>query len=66
MSTITAQPLLVAILDGNEVKDVQSKDLGDVKDVVTEVSIDRDCLCGNFSAGDAQFAKRGNAIKSRW
>lgn len=64
MNIIAPQSLLVSALTSNEAKDPQGEAVSDVPDATTSPFVERDCLCGTFTARDGPFAM--NAIKSRW
>jgi hypothetical protein len=66
MSTTTPQSLLVSALASDDVKDPKIEALSDSQDVTTDTWVERDCLCGTFSAPDRPLAMPVNAIKSRW
>jgi hypothetical protein len=66
MSTRTPQSHLLSDLDSAEVKDARGEDLSDLRDVMTDPWVERDCLCGTFTARDTSFSTPANAIKSRW
>ncbi|MBB6186119.1 hypothetical protein HDE77_000449 [Rhodanobacter sp. MP7CTX1] len=66
MSTNAPQSPPVSALDRDEVKNPQSEALSDLPDVTTDHWVERDCLCGTFTASDRPFVMPVNAIKSRW
>ncbi len=66
MSTHTPQSHLLSDLDSDEVKDARGEGLSDLRDVMTDPWVERDCLCGTFTARDKPFATPVNALKSRW
>jgi hypothetical protein len=66
MSTIAPQSLLVSVLDSDDVKNPLGEALGDLSDATTGSWVERDCLCGTFTASGRPFAMPVSPIKSRW
>ena len=64
MNIIAPQTVLVSALHGDEARDAQGEAVSDVPDVATNPLVERDCLCGTFTAREGPVAM--NAIKSRW
>jgi hypothetical protein len=65
MITIAPPPLL-EITPDSDVNNPKGEVLIDVKDVMTDAWVERDCLCGTFSATDRPPALPMSTIKSRW
>lgn len=66
MNTSASHSPLVAALDSNDLKDLQGEASGELKDVLIDTMVERDCLCGTFTVRDGPFAMPTNAVKSRW
>jgi hypothetical protein len=66
MTIIAPQSPLLSVLNGDAMNTPLDEALIDLEDVMTDTLIERDCLCGTFSAGDRLFALPVEAIKSPW
>jgi len=66
MTIIASQSPSTSALDGGGVKTPQTETLIDLKDIMADTWIERDCLCGTFNTSDRPFVLPAKAIKSRW
>jgi hypothetical protein len=66
MTTIALQSLPVSVLDNHAVTSPRNEAPSDMKDVMTDIAVGRDCLCGTFNVDDRLFAMPGKVVKSRW
>jgi hypothetical protein len=64
MNIIAPQSPPVSALNSDEAREPASEAASDLPDFITEPLVERDCLCGTFTARDGPFAM--NAVRSRW
>ncbi|OOG37368.1 hypothetical protein [Rhodanobacter sp. C05] len=66
MTATAPHSLSAFVLDNHAVTSTRNEAPSDMKEVMTDTSVERDCLCGTFNADDRLFVMPGKVIKSRW